>query len=69
MTNIVIKDLNESREMDREAMRAVTGGCANSSYLAHPPYSSCLTTQDNLTSAFSWASGTVEALSTRRRNL
>ncbi len=26
MTTIVIKDLNESREMDREAMRAVRGG-------------------------------------------
>lgn len=26
MATIQIKDLNESREMDREAMRAVTGG-------------------------------------------
>jgi hypothetical protein len=67
MTNIVIKDLNESREMDREAMRAVTGGCANSSYISHSPYSSHLTTRDNLTnSAFSWASGIVEESSSRR---
>ncbi len=28
MATIQIKDLNESREMDREAMRAVTGGAS-----------------------------------------
>ena len=67
MTNIVINDLNESREMDREAMRAVTGGCANSSYISHSPYSSYLTARDNPTiSAFSWASGIAEEFGTRR---
>ena len=61
MTSIVINDLNESREMDREAMRSVTGGCADSSYLSHSPYSSSITTRNNpMQNAFSWASGTVE---------
>jgi hypothetical protein len=56
MTNIVIKDLNESREMDREAMRAVTGGRADSSYLSRSPYSSSLESRhDLLQNPFSWA--------------
>lgn len=29
MTTIVIKDLNESKDMDRQAMRAVTGGSSS----------------------------------------
>jgi len=55
MTNIVIKDLNESREMDREAMRAVTGGRANSSYVPDSPYCSSLTQHDHQQNLFSWA--------------
>ena len=66
MAKIVINDLNESKEMDREAMRAVSGGCANSSYLSHSPYSSTLPTRDNpMKSTFSWASGLVEEFSAR----
>ena len=54
MTNIVINDLNESREMDREAMRAVTGGCANFSSVP-TPYRSHIRQQDHLQNLFGWA--------------
>ncbi len=40
MARIVIKDLNESQELDREAMRAVTGGWsgARMRLAAHAPH-------------------------------
>ena len=43
MASILIKDLNDSKEMDREAMRAVVGGCATA-YFNYPssPYLSLL---------------------------
>ena len=53
MTNIVIKDLNESREMDREAMRAVTGGRANFSNVPSP-YRSHIKQHDHQQNLFSW---------------
>jgi len=66
MTNIVINDLNESREMDREAMRTVAGGCADTSYLYRSPYSTSLKSpHDPLQNPFSWASGIVEESRTR----
>lgn len=68
MTNIVIKDLNESREMDREAMRTVAGGCADTAYLSRSPYSTSLKSKsphDPLQNPFSWASGIVEEFRTR----
>jgi len=45
MASILIKDLNESKEMDREAMRSVVGGRA-SSHFNQPasPYRSLLET-------------------------
>lgn len=56
MTKIVINDLNESREMDREAMRAVTGGRADSSYVPHSPYPSSLESPyDPRQDPLSWA--------------
>lgn len=56
MTTIVINDLNESREMDREAMRSIAGGCADSSYLSRSPYSSSLKSHHGpLQNPFSWA--------------
>lgn len=56
MANILIKDLNESREMDREAMRAVAGGCGNS-YFSQTisPYRTGLLQPDLMSGMFNWA--------------
>ncbi|MBT8126150.1 MAG: hypothetical protein HKP12_09315 [Gammaproteobacteria bacterium] len=60
MTKIVINDLNDSREMDREAMRAVTGGRADSFYRSQKPYSSTLESQyDPRQDPFSWATAGI----------
>jgi len=37
MATIVIKDLTESKELDSEAMRAITGGKAGTSLGVKPP--------------------------------
>ncbi len=60
MASILIKDLNESKEMDREAMRAVVGGSA-AAHFTYPssPYRSLLqTSSTNL--LFNWANVTSE---------
>ena len=60
MTKIVINDLNESREMDREAMRAVTGGRANSSYVPYSPYTSSVKSLQNTPqNPFDWATAGI----------
>jgi hypothetical protein len=48
MASILIKDLNESKEMDRAAMRAVVGGSATA-HFTYPssPYRSLLQTSNN----------------------
>ena len=54
MASILIKDLNESKEMDRDAMRAVVGGCATA-HFTYPssPYRSLLQTGES-PALFSW---------------
>ena len=43
MASILINDLNESKDMDRQAMRAVVGGCASAHFnYPSPPYRSLL---------------------------
>jgi hypothetical protein len=56
MASITIKDLNESREMDREAMRAVAGGCASSHFTnAISPYHASLMSTAETNKLFDWA--------------
>ncbi len=55
MATIQIKDLNESREMDREAMRRVVGGTTNPAFIHPPsPYRSPLLKPETTDSLFGW---------------
>ncbi|MEJ2591682.1 MAG: hypothetical protein P8178_09830 [Candidatus Thiodiazotropha sp.] len=57
MATIQIKDLDDSREMDRKAMRAVAGGCAGTTYSGDlSPYRSTLTQPTLSDRMFGWAS-------------
>lgn len=61
MATIQIKDLDDSREMDRKAMRAVAGGCAGTTYSGNlSPYRSPLTQSAYMDKMFSWASFTPD---------
>lgn len=42
MANIVIKDLTENVELDRKAMRSITGGKSTGPRMGVPPYRSSL---------------------------
>jgi hypothetical protein len=54
MASILIKDLNESKDMDREAMRAVVGGSATAHfYCPSRPYRSIVHTR-NLNPLSDW---------------
>jgi hypothetical protein len=56
MAIITIKDLDESKEMDRQAMRAVTGGCATAHFNKPlSPYRSPLIEAMSANSLFGWA--------------
>ena len=56
MATIQIKDLDDSREMDRKAMRAVAGGCAGTTYSGNlSPYRSALTQPTLTDRLFGWA--------------
>jgi hypothetical protein len=56
MASILIKDLNESKEMDREAMREVVGG-STGAHFTYPtsPYRSLLKTS-HTDPLFEWVS-------------
>ena len=59
MATIQIKDLDDSREMDREAMRAVAGGCAGTTYSGNlSPYRTALTQPTLTDRMFGWAAFT-----------
>ena len=57
MATIVISDLNESKELDQAAMRAVTGGRADSRFMGLPsPYPSAFSHANPMSNQFSWVS-------------
>lgn len=57
MATIKIEDLNENREMDREAMRSVVGGRSSERFLRPAsPVASALLTRATNPSLFGWAS-------------
>jgi len=61
MSTIQIKDLNESKEMDREAMRRVSGGRSGARFIQSPsPYRSLMARNEPADPLFGWVSLTLD---------
>ncbi len=56
MANILIKDLNESKDLDRDAMRAIIGGRSSQMLKPANPARSLLLQDSPAGNPFAWAS-------------